>query len=61
LCGGKLLPGAIELTIRRGSDQLLIQGVAADICQQCGEAYLSAEVSAQLGRSLDRLEDSGRQ
>jgi len=61
LCGGTLLPGKTELEILRGNDRILIQDVAADICRQCGEAYLSVEVSAQLDRSLDRFGNSGRQ
>lgn len=48
LCGGELKAGVTTLQIWRGEDLVVIRDVPADICQQCREAYVSANVSVQL-------------
>ena len=48
LCGGELMPGKTTLEIWRGEELIVIKDVAADVCQQCAEAYLSPEVSERL-------------
>ena len=48
LCGGELKSGKTTLEIWRGEELLVIKGVPADVCQQCNEAYISAEVSERL-------------
>ena len=48
LCGGELRPGKTTLEIWRGEELLVIYDVPADVCEQCGEAYLSANVSERL-------------
>jgi len=52
-CRGKLLPGKTSLEIRRGENLIILRDVPADVCQQCGEAYLSARVSEKLDAFLD--------
>jgi len=52
LCGGELRPGKTTLEIWRGEELLIIKDVSADVCQQCGEAYISAEISEKLDRFL---------
>lgn len=52
LCGGELRPGKTTLEIWRGEELLVIKDVPADVCQQCGEAYISASVSECLDRFL---------
>jgi len=52
LCGGELRPGRTTLEIWRGEELLIIKEVPADVCQQCGEAYISAEISERLDRFL---------
>ena len=52
LCGGEMRLGTTTLEIWRGQELLVISDVPADVCQQCHEAYISAEVSAQLDRFL---------
>ncbi|HEY85150.1 MAG TPA: type II toxin-antitoxin system MqsA family antitoxin [Chloroflexi bacterium] len=52
LCGGELRSGRTTLEIRYKGELVIIEDVLADVCQQCGEAYLSAETSAQLDRFL---------
>ena len=48
LCGGELRSGKTTLEIWRGEELLVIKDVPADVCQQCNEAYISAEVSERL-------------
>lgn len=52
LCGGELQLGATTLELWRGEQLIVIKDVPADVCQQCQEAYLSAEVSERLDRFL---------
>jgi YgiT-type zinc finger domain-containing protein len=48
LCGGELRPGKTTLEIWHGEEMLIIKDIPADVCQQCHEAYLSAQVSERL-------------
>jgi YgiT-type zinc finger domain-containing protein len=48
LCGGQLKPGQTTLEIWRGAEMLVIKDVPADVCEQCHEAYISADVSERL-------------
>ena len=41
------------LEVWRGDELLVIRDVPADVCQQCREAYLSADVSERLDHFLD--------
>jgi YgiT-type zinc finger domain-containing protein len=52
LCGGELQPGKTTLEIWLGEELLVIRDVSADVCQQCGEAYISAEISEKLDHFL---------
>lgn len=52
LCGGELRPGKTTLEIWSGEELLVIKDVLADVCQQCGEAYISAEISEKLDHFL---------
>lgn len=52
LCGGELRSGKTILEIWRGGELIVIRDVPADVCRQCGEAYISAPVSAWLDHFL---------
>ena len=52
LCGGELTPGKTVLEIWSGEELLVIKDVSADVCRQCDEAYISAEVSEKLDHFL---------
>jgi YgiT-type zinc finger domain-containing protein len=52
LCSGELKPGKTVLEIWRGEDLIVIRDVPADVCQQCHEAYISAQVSERLDHFL---------
>lgn len=46
---GEVQPATIEAEIKAESDRLLV-GLLAERCQQCGEAYYSAEALRKLER-----------
>ena len=48
LCRGKLHPGETEFVARVGDEVIAIRGVAAYVCENCGEAYFSPEVSRRI-------------
>jgi YgiT-type zinc finger domain-containing protein len=58
---GETRPGKTAVTLERGKMTLVFKGVPADVCENCGEAYVSAEVSRCLFKSADEASRSGVQ
>jgi YgiT-type zinc finger domain-containing protein len=54
---GELKPGETTVTLQRGGTVIVLKAVPADICDNCGEYYLSEEVT---GKVLERLETALR-
>jgi len=52
---GDTQPGKMTATLERGTTTIIIKQVPADVCDNCGEAYLSQEISRQL---LKQAEDA---
>ena len=52
---GETLPGLVTVTLTRDEAVFVFEGVPADVCQNCGEYYLSDEVTAVV---LSRAERS---
>ncbi len=52
LCSGGLKFGKTTLEIWRGQELLVIKDVPSDVCEQCGEAYISANTSERLDNFL---------
>jgi len=52
LCGGELKSGQTTLESWRGEEMLVIKDVPADVCEQCQEAYISADISERLDHFL---------
>ncbi|MGO9262278.1 MAG: type II toxin-antitoxin system MqsA family antitoxin [Bryobacteraceae bacterium] len=46
-------PGHATVTLQRGATTVILKGVPAAICENCGEYYLSDEVTGQV---LERAE-----
>jgi YgiT-type zinc finger domain-containing protein len=55
-CGGELRPGTTTLEVWRGEQLIVIREVPADVCQQCKEAYISADVSERLDHFLEEYQ-----
>ena len=45
---GETQPGFAVVTLQRDDRTLVIKGVPAEICENCGEYYLSDEVATRL-------------
>ena len=52
---GETRSGEATVTLERGETIVVIKDVPADICENCGEHYLSAEISETL---LARAEEA---
>lgn len=53
LCGGKISEKLVTLMLPDPSGTTrLVHGVPAGVCDQCGEQYLRAEVTAAIDRIL---------
>lgn len=54
---GETRPGKATVTLERGATTLVIKGVPARVCANCGEEYVDEAITAQL---LDTAEAAGR-
>lgn len=54
---GQTAPGHVTVTVQRGDTTVILKGVPADVCDTCGEYYLSAEITSHV---LKRAEASVR-
>ncbi len=45
---GETQPGMVTVTLERGTTTLVFKGVPAQVCANCGEAYVDATVTGQL-------------
>ena len=54
---GQIKPGETTVMLERGETTVIVKGVPADVCDSCGEYYLS-EVVAQ--RVYDSAEEAVR-
>jgi len=54
---GETKPGAATVMLQRGGTTVIIKDVPADICENCGEYYLSRTITQ---RTLDIAEDAAR-
>ncbi|MDI9445166.1 MAG: type II toxin-antitoxin system MqsA family antitoxin [Planctomycetota bacterium] len=43
---GETRLGKVTVTLQRGETTVIIRDVAADVCENCGESYLSEDVTA---------------
>ena len=41
---GETRPGEATVTLERGATMVVIKGVPADVCENCGEYYLTEEM-----------------
>ena len=54
---GEARPGRATVTMQRGDCTVIIKGVPADVCENCGEYYVSETVTREL---LQRAEVAAR-
>jgi len=54
---GETKPGDVTVTLQRCETTVILKGVPADVCENCGEYYLSEAVTGQV---LQRAEEAVR-
>lgn len=52
---GEARPGQVTVTLQRGETTVIFKGVPADVCENCGEYYLSQTIAKQV---MQRAEES---
>ena len=45
---GETRPGKTTVTLERGGATLVVKGVPAQVCDNCGEAYVDGQVTRRL-------------
>lgn len=56
---GETEPGKTTETYELGSAVVVLRGVPADVCQQCGEAYTDEATTREIERIVDRARRAG--
>jgi YgiT-type zinc finger domain-containing protein len=49
----------VTVTLQRGETTVILKQVPADVCENCGEYYLSSEVTAQVLEKAESAVKSG--
>ena len=57
LCGGGMDDGITTVPFRIAEKIVVIKNVPAEVCGDCGEAYMKSLVVGELEKILDRLEE----
>lgn len=58
---GETQPGKVTVTLERENMTLVIKGVPAKICQNCGEAYIDETISVDLLANAEKALQAGVQ
>jgi YgiT-type zinc finger domain-containing protein len=45
---GEAKPGKVTVTLQRGDTTVIIKGVPAEVCENCGEYYLEGHITDQV-------------
>ena len=56
---GETAPGETTVTAQRGACTIVLRGVPADICDNCGEYYLSEATTQRVLALTDEAEKNG--
>lgn len=61
ICGqGETSPGKTTFTLERGESVVVVRNVPAEVCQDCGEAYLDEEQTDRVIQLAEKAIASGR-
>jgi YgiT-type zinc finger domain-containing protein len=58
---GNTRPGRTSVTVERESTTLVFKAVPAEVCDNCGEAYVAEEISQQILAAAEHAAQSGVQ
>ena len=56
---GETKPGPVTVTLQRGETTVILKNVPADVCQNCGEYYLSDAVTEQVLKRAESAVKNG--
>ncbi|MBM4288072.1 MAG: type II toxin-antitoxin system MqsA family antitoxin [Deltaproteobacteria bacterium] len=56
---GQTNPGKVTVTLERAGSIIILKEVTAEVCENCGEYYLSAEVTAYLLQRAETADQNG--
>ena len=56
---GETSPGKTTITLERGGLTLVVKNVPAQVCTNCGEAYVSEVETAQILAEAEQMVDAG--
>jgi YgiT-type zinc finger domain-containing protein len=56
---GETRPGRTAITLERDTATLVFKAVPAEVCANCGEAYVAEEISRQILAAADLAARSG--
>jgi YgiT-type zinc finger domain-containing protein len=58
---GSTKPGTTTITFERGCLTMVVKCVPAQVCPNCGEAYISEEITAKLLKDAEERANIGAQ
>jgi len=56
---GETTPGQATVTLQRGETTVILKNVPAEVCQNCGEYYLSDSVTDQVLKTAESAVRNG--
>lgn len=56
---GKTRPGRATVTLERGGTTLIVRGVPAEICENCGEEYVDESAATSLLKTAEEAARAG--
>ena len=56
---GEIFSGEATVTLHRGQTTVIIKAVPAEICENCGEYFLSEQVSRKILKKAEKAVESG--
>ena len=56
---GETHPGQVTVTLQRGDTTVILKQVPAEVCENCGEYYLSDKVTGQVMNRAEAAVKSG--
>ena len=56
---GETHPGEVTVSLQRGESTIILKNVPAEVCENCGEYYLSEEITEQVLSRADEAVKSG--
>lgn len=56
---GETRPGFVTVTLQRGETTVVLKQVPAEVCDNCGEYYLSSDVAGQVMNKAEAAVISG--